>query len=91
MKYDPKEMVYQAAEQMTLPSEVLGASQIEITGCRQVSLCGHKGIRAYGECEMIVDMRDHAVIIQGTGLRIVSMTKTELLIHGTISGVSMIR
>lgn len=45
MNKSPKEPIYRAAEHMALPSEVIGASQIEITGYRQILLCGHKGIR----------------------------------------------
>lgn len=76
---------------MALPSEVIGASQIEITGYRQILLCGHKGIRQYGETEIIVDMLDCAVRLQGCGLGILSMSKSELLISGVLDSVSFIR
>ena len=91
MNKSPKEPIYRAAEHMALPSEVIGASQIEITGYRQILLCGHKGIRQYGETEIIVYMRDCAVRLQGCGLGILSMSKTELLISGVLDSVSFIR
>ena len=91
MNKSPKEPIYRAAEHMALPSEVIGASQIEITGYRQILLCGHKGIRQYGETEIIVDMRDCAVRLQGYGLGILSMSKSELLISGVLDSVSFIR
>lgn len=78
-------------EQMSLPSEVIGASMIEITGTRQVLLCGQKGIRCYGEQEIIVDMPDCAVRISGTGLGIVTMTGSELLIRGKLDTVGFLR
>lgn len=91
MNKSPKEPIYRAAEYMALPSEVVGASQIEITGYRQVLLCGHKGIRSYGETEIIVDLKDCAVRLQGSNLGILSMTKSELLLSGVLDSLSFIR
>ena len=91
MNRNPKEPIYRAAEYMALPSEVLGASQIEITGCRQILLCGHKGIRLYGETEIIVDLIDCAVRVSGGDLGILTMTKQELLLSGRLDSVSFIR
>ena len=85
------EPLYRAAEQMALPGQVLGASQIEITGSRRVLLCGHKGIRYYSETEIIVDLRDCAVRLQGCSLGICTMTKNELLISGVLDSVCFIR
>ncbi len=91
MSKSPKEPLCRAAEYMALPSEVIGASQIEITGSRQVLLCGHKGIRSYSPTEIIVDLRDCAVRLIGCGLGILTMTKNELLISGALDSVSFIR
>ena len=88
---NPKDQIYRAAEYMTLPSEVLGASQIEITGTRQILLCGHKGIRIYTETEIIVDLTDCAVAVCGSGLGIRSMTKDELMLSGQLHSISFIR
>ena len=89
MKY--REPALRAAETMSLPLGVMGASQIEITGSRQVLLCGHKGIRYYSETEIIVDLRDCAVRLQGCGLGICSMTRNELLLGGVLDSVSFLR
>lgn len=91
MNKSPSEPIRRAAEHMALPSEVIGASQIEITGGRQALLCGHKGIRTYSQTEIIVDLSDCAVRLQGCGLGIRSMTKTELLISGVLDSVSFLR
>ena len=76
---------------MALPSEILGASQIEITGSRQVLLLGHKGIRLYSETEILVDLIDCAVRVSGNDLGIQAMTKQELLISGSVDCVSFLR
>ena len=91
MNKNPKEPFYRAAESMALPSEVLGASQIEITGSRQVLLLGHKGIRLYSETEILVDLMDCAVRVSGNNLGIQAMTKQELLISGSLDCVSFLR
>ncbi len=91
MNKNPKEPFYRAAEYMALPSEVLGASQIEITGSRQVLLLGHKGIRLYSETEILVDLMDCAVRVSGNNLGIQAMTKQELLISGSLDCVSFLR
>lgn len=91
MKLRPKERLAVGMEQMSLPSEVIGASMIEITGSRQVLLCGQKGIRTYGEKEIIVDMPDCAVRILGNNLGIITMTATELLIRGSLDSVGFLR
>ena len=91
MNKNPREPIYRAAEYMALPSEVLGASQIEITGSRQVLLLGHKGIRLYSETEIRVDLTDCAVRVTGNSLGIQAMTKQELLISGVVDCVSFVR
>lgn len=91
MKLKPREQIARGMEQMNLPSEVIGASMIEITGSRQILLCGQKGIRTYGEHEIIVDMPDCAVRILGTNLGIVTMTASELLIRGNLENVGFQR
>lgn len=91
MNKNPREPIYRAAEYMALPSEVLGASQIEITGSRQVLLLGHKGIRLYSETEILVDLTDCAVRVTGNSLGIQAMTKQELLISGVVDCVSFVR
>ena len=91
MNKNPKEPFYRAAEYMALPSEVLGASQIEITGSRQILLLGHKGIRLYSETEILVDLMDCAVRVAGNNLGIQAMTKQELLISGSLDCVSFLR
>ncbi len=64
---------------------------VEITGGRQILLTGQKGIRLYSSEEMIVDLADCAVRIQGTELGIVTMTGQELLIRGNLQLLEYIR
>ncbi len=86
--YEP---LCRAAEQMSLPSEVLGASRIEITGSRQVLLCGHKGVRLLSDTEIIVELPDCAASVRGAELAVLTMTRSELLIHGRVDSLSLLR
>ena len=91
MKKHSAQQIFHSAQVMSLPAEVVGASRIEITGCSRILLTGHKGIRLYGDGEIIVDMRDFAADIVGSGLYIVSMTRSELLIGGAPERICLIR
>jgi sporulation protein YqfC len=91
MSIRPKEQLHRGLERMNLPSEAFGASFIEITGQRQILLLGQKGIRSYSETEIIVELPDCAVQLQGQGLGIVTMTGEELLLRGTLELVRFLR
>ena len=91
MRTHSMEPLRSVAEQMALPDQVLGSSQIEITGSRRVLLCGHKGIRYYSETEIIVELRDCAVRLTGCSLGICSMTRHELLLGGVLDTMSFLR
>lgn len=86
-----KQQLFEAAEKISIPSQVLGASRLEITGTHQILLIGHKGIRSYGETEMIVDLDICALKLQGSGFYIKAMTRQELLIGGNITGLVFLR
>ena len=79
-----KEQLYRVSEAAEFPSTLFGASRVELQGNHQALLIGHKGIRSYGDKEMIVDMADCALRLCGEGLSIAAMTKQELLIRGMI-------
>ena len=87
----PKRQLLSELEQMSLPTQVMGASLVEVTGGRQVLLAGQKGIRVYSSEEILVDLVDCAVNILGDGMRIVTMTAQELLIRGVIRSVEWLR
>lgn len=91
MKMKPREQLAAGLQQMSLPAQVVGDSLIEITGLHQVLLCGQRGIRSYGEQEIIVDMADCAVLVTGNHLGIVTMTGRELLVRGEIGKVEFLR
>ena len=91
MGLDPKGQLQRGMEQMNLPSQVMGASLVEITGGRQILLSGQKGIRVYSSSEIIVDLPDCAVRLRGEYLGIVTMTAHELLIRGYLRELEYIR
>lgn len=86
-----KQQIFEAAEKISFPSQVLGASRVEITGTHQILLIGHKGIRNYGDTEMVIDLDACAVKLQGSGFHIKAMTRQELLIGGNIISLLFLR
>lgn len=86
-----KQQLFEAAEKMSIPSQVLGASKLEITGTHQILLIGHKGIRSYGDTEMIIDLDTCGLKLQGSGFYIKAMTRQELLIGGNIISMVFLR
>lgn len=91
MGYGPKQQLYREAEAMGLPTEVMGASLMELTGDRQVLLHGKKAIRSYSDTQIVVELRECALEISGRNLTIVMMTGQELLLRGIIDGVRFLR
>lgn len=91
MAYHPKQQLYREAEALGLPTEVMGATLMELTGDRQLLLHGKKGIRSYSDTQIVVELRECAVEISGRSLKIVMMTGQELLLRGTIDCVRFLR
>ena len=91
MSENPKQYLQRGAEHLSLPSQVMGASLVEITGGRQILLCGQKGIRLYSSQEILVDLYDCALRIRGENLGIVTMTGQELLLQGCLQSVEYLR
>ena len=91
MAYHPKQRIYREAEELGLPTEVAGASLMELTGDRQLLLHGKKSIRSYSDTQIVVELGECAAEVSGRGLRIVMMTGQELLLRGTIDGIRLIR
>ena len=87
----PREQISRGAEALSLPAQVFGQGSMEICGYTTLLISGQKGIRSYAETEIVVELRDYAVRVRGTGLGMVSMTADELLIRGELQTVEFLR
>lgn len=68
-----------------------GIPLVEISGDRRVLIEHHRGVIAYGCCEICVRVKYGTVSVTGTGLNLVRMTKDQLVICGCIESVRLLR
>ena len=81
-----------AADVFDLPEDVVaGAPRVTITGCKRILIENHHGIVLYGDEEIRVDGGRTEIVISGKGLTLRSMSESELLIVGQLSGVGFLR
>lgn len=79
-------------EQSSLGSESLpGQPIVEIVGDHRVLIENHKGVAAYGNQRILVNVFFGTVCICGCSLEIVRMTKEQLVIRGKIDSVGLQR
>lgn len=75
-----------------LPGETApGQSLVEILGDRRVLLENHCGVTKYSETEICVKVRNGQIQISGCELRLMKMTKQQIIICGRIDAVSLFR
>ena len=68
-----------------------GQPLIEIVGNCRVLIERHLGITEYGKEKIVIKTRQGHISVSGMGLELISITKSQLVIKGTIHGVSIIR
>lgn len=79
-------------EQTVLYSEsVPGQPIVEISGDRRVLIENHKGVAAYGQERILINVKFGMVCVCGCNLEIVHMTKEQLVIWGRIDSVGLQR
>ena len=68
-----------------------GQSVVEISGCRRVLIEHHCGVKAYNRDKITVKMKYGFLHICGSCLELGRMSREQLVIRGTIDGVSIQR
>ena len=85
-----KSLLEKTASVFDLPGDVLaGMSRVQIVGREELYLQNHEGMLAYGEEEILVSGGKLLIRILGSGLKLRSMTPTDLVITGLITGVEL--
>lgn len=80
------------ADRMELETEPMPAQPIiEISGDRRVLVENHRGVSAYNTEKILINVTFGTVSICGCGLRLIRMTKEQLVIRGRIDAVSLQR
>ena len=75
-----------------LPGEAIpGQPLIEIAGEGRVLIENHQGVIRYGETEICLRVSYGVVKVIGCGLRLLQMTRQQVIICGRIDGVELCR
>lgn len=79
-------------EQSAFASETVpGQPIVEIAGQRRVLIENHRGVAAYGNERILVNVEFGCICICGCNLEMIHMTKEQLVIHGRIDSVGLQR
>lgn len=80
------------ADRAELETEPMPAQPIvEIAGDHRVLVENHRGVSAYSAERILINVSFGTVCICGCGLRLIRMTKEQLVIRGRIDAVSLQR
>ena len=77
------------AEKLALPPETAVTSQVLLSGNRQVTVEGHRGIRLYSPERIDVRTRQGCAAIHGQKLRVCFLNAGRAVIRGTIHAVTL--
>ena len=68
-----------------------GLPLVEIAGDRRVLIEHHRGVVAYGPCEILVRVKYGQVRVTGSGLCLAKMSAEQLVICGRIGSVELLK
>lgn len=84
--------IRQAADHAELMDEVLpGQTVVEVIGEGRVLIEGHEGVLAYSGCRICVKVLYGVAKIDGSNLKLTTMSKNKLVITGDVSCVQLHR
>lgn len=72
-------------------SNAMPQTLVELTGTGRLLVERHRGIRSYGDLEILVGTTYGTLRIQGEKLRLCCMSREQLFISGTIQMVNLER
>ena len=82
----------QILEQSALGAEgIPGQPIVEISGEHRVLIENHQGVAAYGQNQILVNVKFGSLCICGCGLEMMHMTKEQLIVTGRIDSVGLLR
>lgn len=77
-----------ASHFLDLPADVLaGLPRIQIVGCREIMIENHKGILLYEQTDIHIGGGKVIIKLRGSGLNLLAMNATDLLIRGELFSV----
>ena len=76
------------AQAFDIPGDIVGLPRVEITGDHELRMTNHRGILSYGREEILISGGRLILKVRGADLELKAMNAGELLITGTLFGVS---
>ena len=73
------------------PESLPGQPIVEIAGDGRCLIENHRGVAAYGNEQILVNVRYGTVCVRGCNLELIHMTKEQLVICGRIDSVGLQR
>ena len=76
------------SERLSLPEDaLLGAAKLTVTAGRKTLIENHRGILEYGTEHIVISTGRGKISLSGSGMKLMAMNKSELLISGEIKNV----
>ena len=80
------------AMSVDLPGEAIpGQALVEILGDKRVLIENHCGVTKYSETAICVKVKFGQIEVRGCGLRLIKMTKEQIVICGRIDAIGLFR
>ena len=87
-KKEKENILEKTASMFDLPGEVVaGLPKVTVTGCRKIYIENHKGILEYGSDAITVNCGKIILKLRGSELELRSMSDSEMLITGFLTGI----
>ena len=79
-----RELLQSLADALELPAEALGAAKLTVTGRSRALIENHAGVVEYSAERIVVNAGGEKLVLSGTGLHLLGMNRSELLIGGSL-------